>query len=327
MRAAPEDLADNELVSSLLQGWRLNVVGAEYVALGGGSYHWRADEDTGRRHWVTVDDLEQKSYLGETPDSAFHGLRCALDTALALHEAGLDFVVSPVRTPTGETVRRLGTRHALAVFPFIEGSSHHFGDRLAPAERIELVGMLARLHRASPAAGVARPASLQLAERGSLEHALNTLDRQWVGGPFSERARALVASHAGHIRRLLDTFDRLADQVMAVAPEPVITHGEPHPGNIMSADGRLLLVDWDTVALAPPERDLWMLGPDSDDELKFYVEASSRQVDDAAIRLYRLRWQLDDIASFVKRLRSQHRRNADTEHAWRALTNALAAPG
>ena len=41
--------------------------------------------------------------------------------------------------------------------------------------------------------------------------------------------------------------------------ELVVTHGEPHAGNVMRrSDGRHLLVDWDTVAVAPPERDLWM---------------------------------------------------------------------
>ena len=38
-----------------------------------------------------------------------------------------------------------------------------------------------------------------------------------------------------------------------------MTHGEPHAGNVMRTDEGRLLVDWDTVALAPPERDLWML--------------------------------------------------------------------
>jgi spectinomycin phosphotransferase len=39
----------------------------------------------------------------------------------------------------------------------------------------------------------------------------------------------------------------------------VVTHGEPHPGNILRAAGGLYLIDWDTVGLALPERDLWMV--------------------------------------------------------------------
>ena len=39
----------------------------------------------------------------------------------------------------------------------------------------------------------------------------------------------------------------------------VVTHGEPHPVNVMQTDAGRVLIDWDTVAIAPPERDLWMV--------------------------------------------------------------------
>ncbi len=42
----------------------------------------------------------------------------------------------------------------------------------------------------------------------------------------------------------------------------VITHGEPHAANVMGSPGGLVLVDWDTVLLAPPERDLWGIADD-----------------------------------------------------------------
>ncbi len=323
MKAAPRDLDETELASSLLEGWGLKVVGVEYVAVGGGSYHWRAHDETGGRHWVTADDLDHKGYLGETRDSAFDGLRCALDTAIGLRRAGLEFVVAPVPTPAGETARRLGARYAVALYPFVEGSSRQFGVRLLPEEADELVDALVRLHRATPSvATVARPASLQPSERGSLERALRDLDREWVGGPFSEPARALVASHADGVRRLLQTFDHLAEQAASGA-KPFVTHGEPHPGNLLNVDGHLRLVDWDTAALAPPERDLWMLDTGDRDELRRYAQATGRHVDDAAVRLYRLRWRLDDISIFVQQFRSTHEQTEDTEHAWRSLVRSM----
>jgi aminoglycoside phosphotransferase (APT) family kinase protein len=47
--------------------------------------------------------------------------------------------------------------------------------------------------------------------------------------------------------------DRLSDEVL--------THGEPHPGNLIQVGSRWMLVDWDTTLVAPPERDLWLLDP------------------------------------------------------------------
>jgi spectinomycin phosphotransferase len=76
------------------------------------------------------------------------------------------------------------------------------------------------------------------------------------------------------------------------------------PGNILRAGGRRLLVDWDTVGLAVPERDLWWL----DD-----------RADPSAVALYRLRWDLDDVSVFVEQFRSPHARTLDTEQAWAGL--------
>jgi spectinomycin phosphotransferase len=221
-------------------------------------------------------------------------------------------------------VRRLGARHAVAVYPFVAGRSLRFGEPLPPAEAAALVDMLARLHRSTPAvASIARLWTTAVPGRGALEHALRDLAGEWTGGPYSEPARALVAGRAEAIRRLLATFDGLVNQVAAAGGEPVVTHGEPHPGNLLGAGGRLLLVDWDTVALAPPERDLWILAAQEGEELARYEEATGRRVDEAAVRLFRLRWLLDDVSIVVDAFRSAHRRTADTERAWLSLARYM----
>jgi hypothetical protein len=80
-----------------------------------------------------------------------------------------------------------------------------------------------------------------------------------------------------------------------------------------------MLIDWDTVGLAPPERDLWSLVTETGDELRRYTELTGRPVDPAAIEFYRVRWDLDDLSCFVRDLRAPHRRTPGTEHAWQAL--------
>ena len=84
-----------------------------------------------------------------------------------------------------------------------------------------------------------------------------------------------------------------------------------------------MLIDWDTVALAPPERDLWMVATGTGDELRRYTELTGRPVDPTALELYRLRWALDDISCFVRDLRAPHRRTPGTEHAWQALETTI----
>ncbi|WP_207232468.1 hypothetical protein [Micromonospora kangleipakensis] len=48
-------------------------------------------------------------------------------------------------------------------------------------------------------------------------------------------------------------------------------HGEPHPGNPDPGTLGLRLIDRDTVQIAPPERDLWMLAGDTDEVLVGYA--------------------------------------------------------
>jgi spectinomycin phosphotransferase len=282
-------------------------------------------EVNGSRLFVTVDDLDRKGYLGQTRDSAFEGVRSAFDTALALRLAGgLEFVVAPLPTSTGETVRRIDSNYTVAVFPFVEGSSRPFHESPTPEERDDLVRMLVRLHKATPSAtSTVRPMSIQLPGRAALESALQELNREWTGGPFSEPARTLVAGHAAGVRRLLEAFDHLGDQVAAAGRPPVITHGEPHPGNVLSTADSLVLVDWDTVGLAQPERDLWMVDSGTGRELMLYAEEGGRRLDVDAIAMYRIRWKLDDIATFVNLFRSPHDLTADTEHAWVSLEKSL----
>jgi spectinomycin phosphotransferase len=316
MRAVPEGLDERALVDALRDGWGWTAVDRVYVPVGGGSYHWRIEDDTGVPHWVTVDDLDHKEFLGDTRDVVLDGLRRAFDAARAVRAGGLEFVVAPVPTRGGESVRPVAGRYAVSVFPYLAAPAGRFGEHRTPAERAAVVDALVRLHRVP--AGAVRGVRPAVPHRAGLDRALAELGRPWSSGPYAERARAGLAAHAADVRRLLDRFDQLAGRVRAA---PVLTHGEPHPGNVVFADGQVLLVDWDTLALAPPERDLWML--DTDAERARYAERSGRPVDAAAIELYRLRWQLDDVAAFAHRFRSPHGEDPDTAHSWRWFVEAF----
>ncbi|MDA8344181.1 MAG: phosphotransferase [Thermaerobacter sp.] len=325
MNNLPVGLDECEVVEALRASWGLNTDAVTYVQVGFGSHHWDARLADGRRYFLTADDLDQKPWIGADRKVAFEGLRSAFDTALALYEqAHLDFVVPPIRTNDGDSVRRITPQYTLAVFPFMAGRSGHFGEQISGEERVELLRLLADLHQATPIVRSTAPRrGIGLPERPVLEAALNDLDQPWEGGPFAEPARKQLATYAEVALQWLESFDRLAEEVATSGHEQVITHGEPHGGNLIRAGGRLLLIDWDTVALAPPERDLWMLDSGYAKSLMQYAKATNRQVNQSAIALYRLVWMLSDIANFLSVFRSNHQRTEDTQLAWRAFTDYL----
>jgi len=325
VRALPDEFDAGALDDLLADGWGFDVEAAEYAAVGGGSYHWVVSDREGRRSFVTVDDLDRKPWLGDTRAAALYGLGRAFDTAVALRDGGLDFVVAPIPATSGDTTLRAGSRYAVALFPFVDGRAGQFGT-YDPPEHAAILAMMAALHDATAAvASVARRIDLALPDRAHLEGALTALRETWVGGPFSEPARETLARHEPEVVEALALFDRLAAVMEERSTEWVVTHGEPHAANVIRTDAGHVLVDWDTVALAPRERDLWMLVGDTADDIAGYSDATGRCPDPLALDFFRLTWDLADLAAFTHVLRSPHAHSADTVKAYDALRTCAAS--
>ncbi|HYS27903.1 MAG TPA: phosphotransferase [Candidatus Limnocylindria bacterium] len=291
-------------------GWRFEAASIEYAAVGFGSHHWVAVDVAGSRRFVTVDDLARVS-VSRNKEAAFASLSAAFETARSLRDSGLDFVVAPLPDVAGRALRRLGDSFSVTVFPFLEGGAGAFGSYPSEADRDAVRGVIDRLHQTPvEVAGIANREDFLLPSRPQLEVALAQLDRPWMAGPYSERTRQLLRGVEPDLRAGLRLFDTLADDVRSNRRPWVITHGEPHAANIVwTADGPRL-IDWDTVLIAPAARDLWMLEPPGRPGLP---------ETDPAILLYRLRWDLANIALFVAGFRVPHEDSADAAESWRNL--------
>lgn len=324
MRSPPADVVPGHLRRVLAEAWPLTAASVEYLPKGGGAHHWVLTGPDGLRHFITVDDLDDKDWLGDTRQAVFEGLRRALGTAAELgREAGLEFVVAAVPARDGQLLHRLDDRYAVSVFPFLAGRSHPFGPYADERLRTRALELIARLHQATPAVRGLAPVHVPgFSGQADLDAFLRDPGRPWDGGPFSPGAHRLAAARAADLARLTAGFSQLADSTAAARARPVITHGEPHPGNLMSVSGRLVLIDWDTVALAPPERDVSLIAAGPQDA-GHYQEATGRELDPAVITLYRMRWYLDDLASAVRMFRSQHRDTPDTRRWWQDLAPQL----
>ena len=321
----PADLDAAIVAEAVATDWGLPLNGLHYVPLGGGSHHWAALAPDGAMYFVTVDDLLDKPWLGTDRESAFRGLRGTLGTARHLRDGvGLPFVLGPISSLNGDAIRRLTPRYSLTVFPFVSGQTGRWGDDLPPEDRDRILRMLAELHEATPAVrSLAWRRDSEVYERADLETALGELDQPWDGGPFAESARRAIAAQIGAVSGWLADFDQLAAHVAASAYRLVLTHGEPHGGNIIRTGEEFLLIDWDTVALAPPERDLWMLDDGTATALAAYTDVTGRTADAVTIGYYRLAWRLADLAACTRVLKSPHQRDGNTERAWASLQIVL----
>jgi spectinomycin phosphotransferase len=126
------------------------------------------------------------------------------------------------------------------------------------------------------------------------------------------------------VAELLSLFDRLSREVTLRSTDWVVTHGEPHAVNIIRTEVSHWLVDWDTVAMAPAERDLWMLVGDPGDDATAYSDSTGHQPDPLAMDFFRLMWDLKDLVEYLDVLRSPHHENDDTLMAYEGLTKCVA---
>jgi spectinomycin phosphotransferase len=285
-----------------------------YVPEGAGSYHWKLTDSDGLPHFVTVDDLDDKDWIGSTRETVFQGLRRALTTAAALRDkAGLEFVVAPVAARDGELLSRVDDRYAVSVFPFLAGRSYPFGAYSDALLRDKALDMIAALHESTAAVEDGAPRHVpSFTGRDELTAFLLDPERLWNGGPYSQAAQQLMSPRSADIARLATGFDRLLDSTARARTRLVISHGEPHQANLMAVDGRLVLIDWDTVAMAPPERDVSQIATADNEGIDRYQAATGRELDPAVLTLYRLRWYLDDLASSIRLFRNCHPDTADT---------------
>ena len=296
--------------------WAAQVHGMEYAPVGAGGHHWWATTSAGDL-FVTLDDLRARSQsdVGGT-DGAFERLGAAFGTARQLHDDGLEFVAAPLVDMDGSTVVRWRGHLVVSVTPRVHGEQLGWGAFDAD-ERDGVLRRLAVLHAARPAT---LPAVDDFLLQGgdALTRAIAARGTEWASGPFGEPARGLLVRQYDAVVEALGRLRAAAAAVRARADSFVVTHGEPHRGNVIDTTAGPVLVDWDTARMAPPERDLWWFAGE-DDVLDAYHATGGVPADPATIEFYRLRWTLTDLALFTDELRRAHSDDDDSRLAWDAL--------
>lgn len=317
MRTPPVDLDAAVLSAALRSWWRLPTAELEYRPVGFGSHHWLATARDHEALFVTVDDLTGKWRADSHGlDAAFDRLAQAYDATRSLAATGLGFVLAPVPAVDGRLLHRLTERYSVVVHSVLAGEPAGEGQYRAAADRDAVLALLVELH------GVVVDAPVDefvVFGRAGLEAALADTGRPWLTGPYGEPARRLLDVHAAGVAVLLTAYDELAGHLAEYPERFVVTHGEPHANNVLLTTDGPILIDWDTVMIAPPERDLWTLAEEDPVVLDRYAAAAGRVADPLALDAYRLWYDLAEIAEYVNLFRAPHGKTGDTLASWNNL--------
>ena len=288
----PPDVTDADVLEVVRTHWEPRADAVEHLAVGWGAHHWRVDVDGEPTLFATLDP--------DLPRHTAESLEAAYASAAAL---GLDFVWPSLPATGGGLTVPLG-RRTMSITGWLDGRR--------PEESVaELPDLLAVLH-AAPAPATARTWTTEISP--DLPHLLRDLLQQPWTAPLGPAARELVVEHLAQVGGWAREHGRLAD--LADPSTYVVTHGEPHRRNQWLACGRTWLIDWESLLLAPRERDLATL----------VHEGRDVDHDPSMVRLFDLEWRLSEIWSFAQWLQGPHTGHTDDRIALGGLTTELTRP-
>jgi spectinomycin phosphotransferase len=98
--------------------------------------------------------------------------------------------------------------------------------------------------------------------------------------------------------------------------EFVVCHADIHPYNIMNTRHGLVMVDWDGIMLAPPERDLMFYAHDMRSTTELHrAYGLDYKLDEHLITYYAYEWVLQEFTDYLTRLFDTGLRDEPRHHA------------
>jgi spectinomycin phosphotransferase len=129
--------------------------------------------------------------------------------------------------------------------------------------------------------------------------------------PLAAEAAAYLRTQREPIGALIRLAAEHAAHMATRAHDIVLCHADIHAGNVLlTEDGALFVVDWDTIILAPKERDLMFVGgglmgawrAPQEEERLFYAGYGAAQVDPSGLAYFRAMRILEDLVLYADEL-------------------------
>ncbi|MCW5853833.1 MAG: aminoglycoside phosphotransferase family protein [Anaerolineae bacterium] len=313
------DIADAALVACLRDDYGVLASRVDFLPLG-------ADANTAV-YRVTTDDrapLFLKLRRGD-----FHELVVTVPHWLS--QQGVPHLIPPLATTTGGLWTRVD-HFTATLYPFVAGWN---GYKTTPLDRhwVELGAALQGIHTATlpPALAQAIPRETYSPTwrhmvKGFQAQAEETLFEE----PVAARCAAFIKAQRATIDDLVSRADRLALALQERPLPAVLCHADIHAGNLLISDtADLYIVDWDTLILAPKERDLMYVGAglsicDSPGQAALFYEGyGPTEPDPAALAYYRYERIVQDIAAFCQQLLLTDEGGADREQSLGYLASSF----
>jgi spectinomycin phosphotransferase len=248
-----------------------------------------------------------------------------------LSDRGITHIIAPLVTQVGRLWAVLGDFKVI-LHPFVAGRN---GYELALSERhwADFGAALKSIHTVeTPPTLTSRiPTETYSPEwREIVKAFLARVEHDTFDDPVAVELAAFLQAKRDEIHDLVGRAERLAQALQNRSSAFIVCHADLHAGNILiDANDALYIVDWDTLILAPKERDLMFVGAGlmggrrtpEEEETMFYRAYGQTEIDPVALAYYHYERIIQDIAVDCEIIFSTSAGGEDREQSLRYLTS------
>jgi spectinomycin phosphotransferase len=293
------NLPDAEITALLAERYGLSAPRPVFLPVGNdvGAWSYRIDTSAGQ--------FFLKVRLGP-------GYEPALSVPRYLREQGIEPVIAPLPARGGVLRVRSGA-YRLALYPYIQDARLPGG--LTPEQWAVLGEAARRIHATRLPFAMLRQVRLDTFHppwAAAVRAVYARMERRPFANAQQEAMEHFWRPRAAEIRRITARAAELGKMLRERAPTRVLCHGDLHTANLVIDDqGRVGIVDWDTLVFAPRERDLMFVvenGLPTGAEQHFFTGAGSQpgyglvQLDALALAYYRYEWVVQELGDYGERI-------------------------
>jgi spectinomycin phosphotransferase len=314
-------ISDDVIIACLRDTYDLAVTSLEFLPIG-------ADQNTAVYRATT----NETAYFIKLRSGDFDKM-----TVLApkhLYDAGIGSVIPPLPT-SNHALWVAVDDFKLAVSPYVNGYNGYEGN-LSNQHWIEFGRALKALHTTPLPTTITNQIQRETFTDKFRNEAQAFLTYDNFQDKIGMRLSDFLTQKQSEIHKLIQGAGYLASVLKSEKQDAVLCHADIHAGNVLiDADDNFYIVDWDTLILAPKERDLMYVGggqfvnhrtPEEETHL-FYQGYGQADVNPIGIVYYRYERIVQDIVAYCEAIFLGSVGNQDRENGLHQLMSQFEAGG
>lgn len=212
--------------------------------------------------------------------------------------------------------------YTIILYPYVEG--HNGAERhLSEKQWFALGKTVKKLHALNPSSKAIEAIPKETFSTiwcSIVKDALASVDKRDISDPISQKMSLLLQKNKETLLDMIEQTEALAAALKQASLSSVICHADMHGWNMLINQNNIVhLIDWDTVILAPKERDLMFIGAGIHDTGRTYDEENALfyqgygnvDINYKALAYYRFARIIEDISEYCQLIFSSDESDAD----------------